>query len=186
MSSLDAAVKALARGELVVYPTDTLWGLAATATDKKAVATLFAAKERPPDSPVSIALSSLEEIETYAQLGPGERAFLRRELPGPITVLVRPSPLAITKLPAQITGVGRSIGLRIPDHPVARELAGRAGPITCTSANVHGHPNPADLTGVKADLGRKVAVYLDGEPAPSGQPSRVVDLTASVPTVVRE
>ncbi len=186
MAQIDAAVRALARGELVVYPTDTLYGLAARATDRRAVTRLFQAKQRPADSPVSIAVSSLEEIEALARLTNSERAFLRRELPGPVTVLLPPSPGGLQRLAPQVTGVGRSIGVRVPDHPVARELARRAGPITCTSANLHGQPNPTDLDGVRSALGRAVAVYLDGEPAPRGAASRVVDLTAQVPTVLRE
>jgi L-threonylcarbamoyladenylate synthase len=182
---IEAAARALARGRLVVYPTDTLWGLGARATDAAAVDRLFALKERPPDMPVSLAVSSLEEIEPLVRMLPAQRAFVRRELPGPITVLLPPSPAAKRRLAPALLGPGRSIGVRIPDHPVARELARRAGPITCTSANKHGRTPPPDLEGVRAELGDGVAAYLDGPPAPSGKPSRIIDLTGAAPAVVR-
>ncbi len=182
--SFDAAVAALRRGRLVAYPTDTLWGLAARATDARAVERLFAAKERPRDRPVALALSSLEEIEPWTELDDPVRAFLRRELPGPITALLSPSRSARRRLPVGLLGPSGHLAVRIPDHPVARELARRAGPITATSANRHGRTDPASLAEVARELGDRVAVYLGGGPRPAGTPSRIVDLTGPIPTIV--
>ena len=181
-----SAVKALQRGELVVYPTDTLWGLGARATDRKAVARLFEAKGRPTDAPVSVLLSSLEEVEPLSELHEAQRAFLRRHLPGPFTAVLPPSPWARKRLSPLVLGPKGQIAVRIPDHPLARELARRVGPLTATSANLHGQPTELELDRVKAALGPSVAVYLDGEPAPHGSASRVVDLTGPVPVVLRE
>ncbi|MHB8351481.1 MAG: L-threonylcarbamoyladenylate synthase [Thermoplasmata archaeon] len=186
-SPLDAAAAALRHGRLVVYPTDTLWGLAARAPDPRAVALLFEAKRRPPGLPVSLAVSSLEEIEPWTELPETVRSFLRRELPGPLTVLLPPSGAARRRLPPGLLGPGGALAVRIPDHPVARELARRAGPITATSANRHGEPEAASLGEVRRALGRRVAVYLNGAPRPSLVPSRIVDLTGPVPSdVARE
>lgn len=177
-AGLDAAVRALGAGRLVGYPTDTLYGLAAQASDPAAVDRLYAAKRRPRGEPLSVAVSSWEEIEGLARLTPPKRAFVRRHLPGPFTVLLPPAaraPLA----PALLSG--GSVGLRIPDHPLARELARRAGPITATSANLHGAPPSTSRAGAQRQLGDAVAVYLSGAPRPSGHPSTIVDLTGDRP-----
>lgn len=186
-SALDAAATALRQGRLVVYPTDTLWGLAARATDDRAVARLFEAKRRPAGLAVSLAVSSLEEVEPWTELPDTVRGYLRRELPGPITVLLPPSGAARRRLAPGLLGAGGALAVRIPDHPVARALARRAGPITATSANRHGDPDAATLGEVRRVLGDRVAVYLAGAPRPSGVPSRIVDLTGPVPSdVARE
>jgi L-threonylcarbamoyladenylate synthase len=182
---IETATRALARGELVVYPTDTLFGLGARATDARAVGRLFAAKSRPLDLPVSFAVSSTEEIEPWANLTESMRSFIRRELPGPVTVLVPPSSAARRHLAPSLLGRSGTIGIRIPDHPVARALVRLAGPVTCTSANRHGETNPTELTSVRAELGNAVAVFLTGGPRPAGRASRIVDLTKGPTAIVR-
>jgi L-threonylcarbamoyladenylate synthase len=184
-TSVEAAVRALRGGRLVVYPTDTLYGLGALATNGRAVERLDRAKGRPPGMPLSFALSSVEEIETYARLSPAARAFLRRELPGPLTALLPASERARRRLAPPALGEGGTVGVRVPDHPVARELARRVGPVTCTSANRHGRPPIGSIAEARDTFGREVAAYLDGEPAPSGSPSRIVDLTRGEPRIVR-
>lgn len=179
--ALARAVRALAEGRLVVYPTDTLFGLAARATDASAVGRLVAAKGRSGHQPISIALSSTEEVEPWAALTPARRAALRTELPGPVTALVPASAHARRRLAPGIVAAAGSVGVRVPDHPVARELARQAGPITATSANRHGEPPARTVAAARRALGRAVAVYLDGPPAPSGQPSTLLDLTGARP-----
>ncbi len=178
------AVRALAAGRLVVYPTDTLWGLAARATDPRAVERLVAVKGRDPRQPVSVAVSSVEEIEPIAEVGPAARAFVRTHLPGPYTVLVRPSSRVRRAFAAPIAA-GDTIGVRVPDHPVARELARRVGPITATSANRHGSPPSRSAGAARRVFGSDVAVYLATRPAPSGRPSELIDLTGPMPRRVR-
>lgn len=180
-AALDRAVRALADGGLVVYPTDTLFGLAASATDAAAVARLIAAKGRAADQPISIAVSSTEEIEPWADLTPARRAALRDGMPGPITALVPASLKARRRLAAGIVAPSGSLGVRVPDHPLARELARRAGPITATSANRHGAPAARRVTEARRALGAAVAVYLDGPPSPRGVPSTLLDLTGDRP-----
>ncbi len=175
-----AAARALAAGALVVYPTDTLLGLGARAARRDAVARLQRAKGRSPGQAISIAVGSYEEVEALALLTPATRRFLRRHLPGPYTLLLPPSPQARRRFPAAIAG-GRAIGIRIPDHPVARELARRAGPITATSANRHGEPSARTVAEARRSLGDAVAVYLPARPAPAGRPSTLVDLTGARP-----
>ncbi|HTP54436.1 MAG TPA: L-threonylcarbamoyladenylate synthase [Thermoplasmata archaeon] len=178
--ALDRASRALAAGELVVFPTDTLWGLGARAEDASAVARLLRAKDRPGTQPLSAAVSSLEELETFGRLSRSARAFVRRHLPGPFTVLVRPTALAQRRLAPAVAG-GRTIGLRLPDHPVARELARRSGPVVATSANRHGAPPARTLGEARRAFGGSVRAYLPARPAPSGRPSEIVDLTGARP-----
>jgi L-threonylcarbamoyladenylate synthase len=181
-AAIDAAVRALDAGRLVVYPTDTLWGLGARASDPAAVARLYRAKDRPEGAPISIAVSSLEEMEPLARLTPATRAFLREHLPGPFTVLLPPSFLARRRYRALLGPAGQ-IALRLPDHPLARELTRRAGPLLSTSANRHGEPPARTLAAARSQLGASVAVYLGGGPAPSGLPSTLLDLAHGAPRV---
>lgn len=182
-SSVRAASRALARGRLVVHPTDTLYALAARATSSAAVERLLAAKGRSAARRLSVAVSSIEELETWGVLTPSARRFVRRFLPGPYTVLVRPSAAARRRL-ARAVAAGRRIGLRVPDHPIARELARRVGPITSTSANRSGGRAARSLRDARTVLGDAVSVYLDGPPPPSGTPSKLVDLAGARPAPV--
>lgn len=182
--SFGRAVAALRAGSVVLYPTDTLWGLAVRPDDGPALERLFAVKRRPEGAPVSLAFSSLEEVEDYALLAPGARAAMRELLPGAYTMLVRPSDWARRRVAPQVLGPTGLLGVRLPDHPVARELARRAGPITSTSANLHGEPPVRDLPQARRTFGREVAVYLGGGPAPSGRPSQLLDLSGARPRPV--
>jgi L-threonylcarbamoyladenylate synthase len=179
-TALADAVAALRRGELVVYPTDTLLGLGALASHRGAVEKLLAAKGRSPSQPISVCLSSTEEVEPYALVSPVARRFLRRHLPGPFTVLLTPSSEAHRSLVPSIGGLA-TIGFRVPDHPVARELAREVGPITATSANRHGLPTARTLAEARRSLGRAVSVYLPAVPRGSGEPSILVDLIGPEP-----
>jgi L-threonylcarbamoyladenylate synthase len=178
--SLERAVRALEQGELVVFPTDTLLGLAARAADPTAVARLVRAKARPGTQALSAAVSSVEEIEPLGLLSRPGREFARRRLPGPYTLLLRPTSEARRRLAAPIAG-GATIGLRVPDHPVARELARRVGPIVATSANRHGDRPARSVAEARKSFGPEVRVYLAARPRPSGRPSEIVDLTGAGP-----
>ncbi len=184
-SDVERAVRALRRGELVVYPTDTLLGLAARADDPEAVGRLLAAKARPTSAPLSVAVSSYEELEPLAELDGPRRAWLRRHLPGPYTALLPASAEATKSLAPGVVSASGTIGVRIPDHPLARTIAELVGPVTSTSANRHGAPTARSLSEARRVFGREVSVYLSGAPAPSGVPSELVDLTGAKPRSVR-
>ncbi len=182
MSIIDRAVRALERGQVVLYPTDTLLGLATLPRSDAALARLFEVKRRPQGAPVSLAFSSFEEIEPYAELNPAGRRVVRELLPGAFTVLVRPSAHARKVLPRALFGPGGTLGVRLPDHPVARELSRRVGgPVTSTSANLHDEPPCRSVAEARRKFGKDVAVYLPAEPPPSGRPSRLLDLTGPRP-----
>jgi L-threonylcarbamoyladenylate synthase len=184
MAGLDAAVRALAAGQIIAYPTDTLLGLGVRASDAAAVERLRAAKGRPEGMPVSVAVSSTEEVEAMLDLAPAARRFVRLHLPGPYTLLARPTPAGRDAVAASALGPGGQLGMRVPDHPLARELARRAGPITSTSANRHGDPPSRTIAEARRAFGADVAAYLPGGPEPSGRPSSLVDLSGPRPRPV--
>jgi tRNA threonylcarbamoyl adenosine modification protein (Sua5/YciO/YrdC/YwlC family) len=128
-------------------------------------------------------VSSTEEIERYARVSPVARRFLRRHLPGPYTVLLAPSPEARRAFAPSVAGCP-TIGFRVPDHPVARELARAAGPITATSANRHGVSPARTLAEARRALGDAVSAYLPALPPGSGRPSTLIDLTGTAPREV--
>jgi L-threonylcarbamoyladenylate synthase len=183
-SAVALAAEAIAAGQLVVYPTDTLIGVAASARDAAAVARLAELKGRSPSQPISVAVSSIEEIESIAELSRGARRFVRRHLPGPYTLLVRPSATAPRSLAPPVRSNPGALGIRVPDHPIARELARRAGPITATSANRHGEPPCRSVAECRDLFGDRVAVYLEATPPPSGRPSTLIDLTGPEPRAI--
>lgn len=125
-------------------------------------------------------MSSIEELDRWARLSDAARAFVRVRLPGPYTILARPSEEARRRLAPAVAG-GARIGLRVPDHPLARELGRRAGPLTATSANLTGRPAARTIAQARRELGGSVAVYLDGPPSPSGAPSTLVDVDGPKP-----
>lgn len=169
----------------MVYPTDTLWGVGGLATQTSAVDKVVQLKRRPGGLPISVILSSTEEVETYAELTDTMRAVLRRSLPGPYTFLLPASAYARRVLSPTVISPSGAIGVRVPDHPVALELARRAGPVTTTSANRHGSPPCRDLAGARREFRREVAVFLGGGPSPTGTPSTIVDLTGPGLRLVR-
>lgn len=183
--SLAAAVRAVRQGRPVLYPTDTLWGIGVRPDDPRAVRRLYELKERPGGMPVSVAFSSYEEVEPYADLRPSARATIRRWLPGPFTFLVPASARARREWAPSILGEGGTVGVRIPDHPLARSLLAHTGPLTSTSANRHGEPPCPDAAAARRQFGARVGAYLSGPPAPTGRPSALVGLTGARPTVVR-
>ena len=181
MVGLDAAARALDAGRIVAYPTDTLLGLGVRASDAVAVERLRRAKGRPGGMPVSVAVSSTEEVESMLDLGPAARRFVRLHLPGPYTVLANPTRAGRDAVAASTLGADGRLGMRVPDHPLARELARRAGPITSTSANRHGEAPYRTIAEARRAFGREVAAYVSGGPEPSGRPSTLVDLSGPRP-----
>lgn len=175
------AVETLQAGGLVVYPTDTLYGLGADASNPGAVERAVSAKARPEAQGISVAVSGLSQIEAWARVGGAARNFIASNLPGPYTVILAPSGSAPPHL---VSALG--IAFRIPRHPIAALLTRLFGPITATSANRHGGAAPVDVATARAQLGDAVALYLDAGPCELGEPSSVVDFTGDRPKVLRQ
>ena len=182
--TLRRAVDALRRGDVVLYPTDTILGLAVRPDSEAALRRLFHLKARPEGAPVSVAFSSWEEVENVARLDPPRRRALRELLPGPYTLLLPARRKLLSRWPGGLFGPQGTVGVRIPDHPVARALARAAGPVTSTSANRHGEPTCRTVAEARRIFGDGVAVYLPADPPPRGVPSTLVDLSHSRPRVV--
>ncbi|MFW5964952.1 MAG: L-threonylcarbamoyladenylate synthase [Natronomonas sp.] len=169
---LTAAVAAIRRGDLVVYPTETVYGLGADALDAEAIERVFEAKDRPREKPLSMALPDADVAVDYTNPTDREMAFCERFLPGPVTVLLERN----DRVPdALVAGTDR-VGIRVPDHDIARAFARRTGPITATSANRSGEPSARRVDEIDATI-RQQAVVVDGGETP-GTESTVVDVSA--------
>jgi L-threonylcarbamoyladenylate synthase len=169
------AIDLMGEGGLVVYPTDTVYGLGADATNGRALRAVYRAKGRTWEKAISVAVADLPSLEEIADLSGSTRAILAEILPGPYTAIL-PSNGALSQLERD-----GKIGVRIPDHRLAPRLT-RLFPVTCTSANLAGERSPtsAGEVTVEADL------LIDGGPSPIGVHSTVIDLVQRPPRILRE
>ncbi len=175
------AVELLRAGGVVVFPTDTVYGLGCDATNPSAVRQLFEIKGRPPEQPVPVLLAEPEEAEALAHVPAAARRLMAHFWPGPLT-LVLPARGQVVDLVTAGTG---TVGLRVPDHPVPRALVRACRfPLVGTSANTSGHPAPTAVPQVLSDLDGRVRLVLDGGRL-RGRPSTVVDCTGDRPRVLR-
>jgi tRNA threonylcarbamoyl adenosine modification protein (Sua5/YciO/YrdC/YwlC family) len=187
------AVQALAEGRLVAFPTETVYGIGASARREDAVERLREVKSRSPDAPFSLAIKSAGEAADFApDMGPLARRLARRCWPGPVTLVVdshHPDGL-ITQLPKrvrQIVAPNGTIGLRVPAHDIILDvLRMLAGPIVLTSANRRGEPDAVTVEQVKSSVGDDVALILDDGPCRYGQPSSVVKVHDGKLEILRE
>ncbi|MET1232028.1 MAG: L-threonylcarbamoyladenylate synthase [Candidatus Limnocylindrales bacterium] len=171
------AAAAIQAGETVVFPTETVYGLGANALDAAAVAWVFAIKERPSFDPLIVHLAEAGDIRGFADEAETDDPRVVRLAaafwPGPLTIVLRKRPL----IPGIVTAGLDTVGLRVPDHPVARALIEAAGlPIAAPSANRFGRVSPTRAEHVVAQLGGRVAIVLDGGPCRVGVESTVIRL----------
>jgi L-threonylcarbamoyladenylate synthase len=166
---------------VVVVPTDTVYGLAADPTRAGATARLFDAKVRPMHVQVPVLVDSVEQADTIGLLDERARTLMDRFWPGGLTVVVQRRPGVDLDLGED----SRTVGLRCPDHPVARRLCAEVAPLATTSANLHGGTTPATAPEVAALFGEAVAVVVDGGRC-EGRPSTVVDCTGTDLVLLRE
>lgn len=181
--ALARAVSILRSGGLVALPTETVYGLGADAANPDAVARIFAAKGRPTGHPLIVHLPSADVLDAWAEdVPPAARVLADAFWPGPLTMILRRS----DRVPDAVTGGRDTVGLRVPDHPVARALL-RAfgGAIAAPSANRYGRVSPTTAAHVAADLGDAVDLVLDGGPCVVGVESTIVDLTGDEPELLR-
>ncbi|MFF1822589.1 L-threonylcarbamoyladenylate synthase [Kribbella sp. NPDC058245] len=177
-----AAVDAIEAGDLVVLPTDTVYGLAADAFKSDAVQRLLDAKGRGRDMPPPVLISVVESLDALATDVPDAgRKLCEKFWPGPLTVICH----AQGSLMWDLGETQGTVALRVPDHENTRELLSRTGPLAVSSANKSGQPAALDVYDAEEQLADSVAVYLDGGEVSGGQPSTIVDITTEVPRVVR-
>ncbi len=169
-------------GGLVVFPTETVYGLGANAFDQNAVAKIFKAKGRPGDNPLIVHISSLEQVKDIAVDIPDKFYELaERFMPGPLTIILKKS----DKIPYVVTAGGDTVGIRMPKNEWARALIANSKPLAAPSANRSKHISPTTAQHVYEDLQGQVELILDDGPCGVGIESTVLDLTCDTPTILR-
>lgn len=180
--TLELASQQLRRGELVVFPTDTVYGVGAHAFQPEAVAQLYVAKGRPGHLAIPLLLPDAAAVHAVCSVVPPQAWHLaERFWPGGLSLVLPRAPV----VPDEVTAGGTTVAVRVPDHSVVRELCRLLGaPLAATSANRHGHPPPVTPDEAWDALGGRVALIVDGGLCPGGVASTVLDLTVS-PAAIR-
>ena len=178
------AIELLQQGEVVAFPTETVYGLGAVATNERAVAKIFEAKGRPSDNPLIVHVGTIEEISRYVTDIPEiARQCMEAFWPGPLTLVLEVKP---NTLASNVTAGLSTVGLRMPDHPVALALLQQLGePVAAPSANKSGKPSPTKAQHVADDLNGIIPMVIDGGATGIGLESTVLDMTLTPPVILR-
>ena len=173
----------LRRGGVAAFPTETVYGLGADATDADAVAAVFRAKGRPVDNPLIVHVADVDDLDAITEMTPVARTLLAAFAPGPLTLVLADT---YGRLPGAVTAGLGTVAVRVPDHETARALIRAAGvPLVAPSANRSGRPSPTTWQAVRDDLGGRIDAVLKGDPTRVGIESTVVDVSGPVPVVLR-
>lgn len=172
--SMPEAVEAVSSGRLIVYPTETFFGIGGLALREEPVLRVYQAKKRSPSEPLPVIIGREDQLLLLAEQVPDAMGALLRVLwPGPLTVIFP----AGAEVPAALTAGGAKVAVRLTSHPAARELCLHCGPLTASSANIAGQPPTTRAGGVSAELLRACAGVLDAAPSPKGgQPSTLIEM----------
>ena len=181
---IDLALRLLQDGGVVAIPTDTLYGLAADALNPVAIEKVFAIKERPEGLALPVLLADPEQLHQVADVVPDQlRAVAEAFWPGAMTLIIKRK----RSLPPRLTAGNPTVAVRVPDHPVPRELVrGLGRPITGTSANISGAADPKTLGELRKQVGDRVDLLVASGPVPAGSASTIVDLSGDGPRLIRE
>lgn len=181
--ALETAFALLKAGEVIAIPTDTVYGIAADGLNLRAIEKLYAVKERARDKPIPFLLVSADNLEQVAtEIPDGARILAAKFWPGALTLVVR----ARENVPAILRADGESVAVRVPNHPLSRELACLLGrPLAATSANISGARDPSTTQEVVAQLDGRVPLILDGGRVGGGVPSTVVDFSVTPARILR-
>ncbi|MBQ8626340.1 MAG: threonylcarbamoyl-AMP synthase [Agathobacter sp.] len=182
-SKMQEAGDLIADGELVAFPTETVYGLGGDALHPEAAKKIYAAKGRPSDNPLIVHIADFSDLERVAKEVPKQAKLLADAFwPGPLTMIVWKS----ENVPYATTGGMDTVAVRMPNHPVALELIRKSGKlIAAPSANTSGRPSPTEAMHVAEDLSGRIAMILDGGPVGIGIESTIIDLTEPTPMVLR-
>lgn len=183
ISDIEHAAGVLRAGGLVAFPTETVYGLGASAEDPSALARVFQVKGRPPSHPLIVHIGGASQLDDWVEDVPAPaRLLAERFWPGPLTLVLRRG----RRVPLEATGGLETVAVRVPDHPVALALLSAfGGAIAAPSANRFGSVSPTLANHVRAELGDAVEFVLDGGPCQVGVESTIVDATGEKPTVLR-
>jgi len=182
-SEIEEAAQLIQNGEVIAFPTETVYGLGANALVADAVKGIFTAKGRPNDNPLIVHIDNISQWRKLVESIPEKAEILAEKFwPGPLTMILKKSGL----VPDEVTAGLDTVGVRMPSHPVARELIRQAGiPIAAPSANLSGRPSPTTAQHVLHDLKGRIPLILDGGKADVGLESTVVDMTGEIPVILR-
>ena len=181
--NLNTAIDLINKGELVAFPTETVYGLGAKATDSKAVSAVFAAKGRPNDNPLIVHVANLEQIEEFAIIDNRIEKLAAKFWPGPLTMILNLK--KDNQLPSDVTAELDTVAVRMPNNQLTLKLIESTGPIVGPSANLSGKPSPTTAQHVIDDLDNRIAGIIDDGPTDIGVESTVVDLTVDQPVILR-
>ncbi len=171
---ITSAARIIIGGGVIVYPTETVYGLGANALDEQAILRVFQIKKRPLSMPIFLAVSSVSMLEKVADINESDLELLREILPGPVSVLVRKRSI----VPDILTAGSPLVGIRYPDHEIALRIIDQAGPITSTSANRTGSPPPNQAADVSPEIAKRVDKVVDGGLSRYAEPSTLLDLSS--------
>ncbi len=175
------AADVLRHGGVVALPTDTVYGIAARINQPEAIRSLFIIKGRASEKAIAVLLAGVEELDSVAiEIPAAARGLAGFFWPGGLTLILHRNP----DLPREISQ-SETIGLRVPDHPIALELLRETGPLAVTSANLSGEPNSLNAADVRESLDGRIPLIIDGGTVPGGLPSTVYDCTVVPPSVRR-
>jgi L-threonylcarbamoyladenylate synthase len=172
---------AMKKGSIIVYPTDTVYGIGANVFDEKAILKVFSIKKRPLNKPLSVCISKIEDIKHVAHMDAEAETIIRNILPGPFTIILKKN----DNISSLLTAGSDKIGIRIPDNSICKDLS-KEFPITSTSANLSGYDIPESADGVLEQLGSSIDIIMDAGICKHGIPSTVIDMTVYPPKVLRE
>jgi L-threonylcarbamoyladenylate synthase len=180
--AISRALEVLKSGGLVAFPTDTVYGVGALAFDALAVESIYTAKDRPVEKAIPILLGGPEDLDKVtADIPPIAAKLAARFWPGALTLVVPKHP----NLP-DVVSATPTVGVRVPNHPVARALLRAAGPMAVTSANISGEASPKTAKDVNRQFNGRIPLILDGGETPGGVPSTVVNCLGTEPVILRE
>lgn len=178
---MDLVISELSAGRLIVYPTETVYGIGCDPFDETAVKRLFMAKRRPFDMAMSIIVQDIAMMKELAYVDDRAVKLINEFMPGPLTLILPKKPV----VPSILTSSSDEIGIRIPDSEIALSIVKEFGPIVSTSANMHSHKSPLTCQDAINDLGPSVSLYIDGGPTPIGKPSTIIQLTEDESILIR-
>ena len=181
---LKQPAKTIKNGGIVIFPTETVYGIGTNGLDEKAVKKLYEIKKRPLDKPISLLVSSMEMVNQVAkEITDVEYKLMEAFFPGPITVILKKKEI----VPNVLTANGDTVGIRMPEGKIARKLVEYAGiPIAAPSANISGLPSGTNLNDIKKDFEGKVDYFIDGGDSKLGIGSTIVQVVNGIPKILRQ
>lgn len=179
---IEKAARLIKAGELVAFPTETVYGLGADAFQPAAVEKIFIAKGRPQEKPLLVHISNIKQAASLTTgISEDAQRLMKCFWPGPLSIILP----AKSKVPLVVRGDGVGVGLRMPSHPVALALINAAGPLAAPSANLYGRPSPTSAKHVREDLDNIIAAVLDAGETGSGLESTLIDMCARPYKILR-